>query len=440
MPRKKAASRENRQLCHISIDENNDTLASMALGESNPQRDFPAAIKKARIYQRQWFISAILKLRLAYFNYGFRLEPIDKKADKEDFKAWWEEQREAATQYAREVWMEWLPLDNAVSFWQPDSGLGRPILLHLDQCRYTDFFGTQQLFYRHGLGTEQIKALNISEDLKAKFRGNPEVEIPPDQFKVLKRSKLGSGFAWPGLMDVAKALAQSESMEVGDNILAYVGRKVWELHKMGHEIKAGPHAGYNTHFWKRERALAFERAVKGKLGHIMMTVNFDHAVEFPYPDQTHFKGEKYQAVIDRLVWWANPFGHMILARTLTPYLMDLLRTLAEGEREMVGPYLQHCINASFDVPEDFGGLRVVWSKRIFRDARMATDLLKVAFSAGAASQSTMQEEIGLDPVEERARKEEEARLPKDQTMPLYDPNHGPPEGANGRPPGSGDKK
>jgi hypothetical protein len=149
-----------------------------------------------------------------------------------------------------------------------------------------------------------------------------------------------------------------------------------------------------------------------------------------------FGGEKYEAVLKRLAWWALPLAQLIEGQRLAPYLVDLLRGMAESERELVGEHLELVINQVFDPPAE---VKCAWSNRLFSEARLRADLVKFGLAGGPVSQATLQEELGVDPDEERARKAAEKELPEGETMPIYDPNHGPPKapkGVAGRPAGA----
>jgi len=451
MPLPRAQYHGSYSLLSGSAMENTDpvkVLGKFALGK-HTSGDFRRSLELARkFYQESWFVGPIMDMRIAFFNYGFKVQAAKKK-DTKAINEWLENGDEimnGITDYVRDAWMEWMLFDNGVSFWLKDGS--RPIMLNLDQCNYKDAFGREILKYMHGIPDKEIDDLALPAELKKAMKANPEVELPENMYRVLKRVKMGMGFGWPRLMGIAKVMAQVESMEVGDNVLGYLCRFVWEQHKMGHAITSGPHAGFNNWFWKKERASAFKKETDGKIGHMRITTNFDHEIAFPYPDMAHFKTEKYQAAVDRLMWWAMPLGHMILAKTITPYLLDLLRTQAETERDIMGRHISAALNAALRPPAK---IKVAWSSRIFRDNRIAADLLKFGLGGGPLSQRTFLEEAGFDAEEERARKREEAELTDDEKQPAYDPAHGDPKvaaavakskasgGVSGRPSGTPDR-
>jgi hypothetical protein len=76
-----------------------------------------------------------------------------------------------------------------------------------------------------------------------------------------------------------------------------------EQHLMGHEIKAGIHAGSKAHFWNKSRAQGFEKSVKGEQGHVRITTNFDHQIKQAanWPDAKVYDGKRHEA--DREEEW-----------------------------------------------------------------------------------------------------------------------------------------
>lgn len=404
------------------------------------------AFQKARRWSRHWFVASILQLRQAFFNYGFTLTAADKK-DRDKLKAWKtdaksEKMREWIADYTDDLWSEWLLLENVISFWRNASE--RPVLLNLEDCEYSDAFGSELLCIKHNLTTEQINKLKgWSEEEKKRLRAKNVLEIGPDDelfhFKVSKRARAGLGLGWPSFMGIFEALGQGESLEVGDAIMAFAGRTVWEQHKIGHEVTAGVMAGTEKFHYNKKHADAFIKACKGKSGHHRVTTPFDHEISFPRVDPKNFDAARYASVIERLRWWSQPLAQMIDARGITPYLLRLLKMQARPAREKMGRHLTQTLNEVFEPP-----CRVLpaWSNHCFVDERLASDLLKAGLAAGPISQTTFAEEAGYDPELERERKTVEAGLPKAETYPIWDAAHGvnPVTGEMpGKPPGTQDK-
>ncbi len=423
--------------CQYDSARTADRYAERLLGPMT----VPHAVKWAcNLYRDQWFIGAVVELRLAFYHYGFKLKVADPEVHdlrKKGLEKWWKVRKASIVPYVRDVWKDWLLIDNAISFWDHPQAVGEgPALLHVDQCIYSNAFGSKLLKYRHGLSSDQIKASSLSEEKKKLMIANAQIIIPPDQYQVLTRAKRGSGLAHPGLQRVVSPLAQLQSMEVADDVLAHICRTIWEQHKIGHEITNGQFAGFDRYFYKPKRAADIKNEYKGKTGHLPTVTNFDHSIEFPAPDHARFGAAKYDAVMQRLMWWAMPLGHILMAKQPAPWLWDMLRTLAEFERELVAEHLEAVINEAFSPPTP---VVCTWSNRIFRDARLSADLMKFALMGAGLSQRTFLEEMGEDPEDEREYKAEEAALPTEKTLPLFDPNHGPAGKGKGAGPNSGAK-
>jgi hypothetical protein len=224
------------------------------------------------------------------------------------------------------------------------------------------------------------------------------------------------------------------ALEAGDRLLGEECRVLLKQHRLGHEIRTGPHAGSSVHFIKKQRADEVEKRLKGKTGKVEITTNFDHQIEHVYLDPKFFAANKYDGVERRLIWWSSPLGQMILARGgVAPFLMEILRVQALDARSLVGPYVTAVINEAFRPPVRIG---VDWSTRVFRDGRIAAELLKFGLTTGPLSQRTFREEAGYDDEQEREQKQAEAEQPDAEKLPVFDASHGTrPAAPNAKQPG-----
>lgn len=414
-------------------------IAELAFGQDNPQSNVQDAIKKARYWFRyNWMVRAIILLRYAFFNYGMTVKAFDP-ADKPKVDKWLKEKRvrDNVTRYARDAWLEFLTVDSAVGLWRKT---GKPLVFSAEDCDFKDDFGIEELTIQTHITGEKarkMKGLSQAEINQLVNSGGRLVLRHTNQtffFDVVRRTRLGEGFAWPGLAVVFTTLAQNESMEVSDNIWAQMGRVCYEQHLMGHEIKGGTHAGSKAHFCTEKKAKKVEDGLKGKTGHVRIATNFDHLIKYHRPDPASFDPKKYDATVKRLSLWSMPLGQMVLEKSLNPYLMDLLRMQAGMDREYMRPHLATVLQQSLDCPVE---LTLSWSNRCFKDSRLAADLMKFGLKWGIVSQQSAQEEAGYDPELEYSRKAEEATKPKVQTHPLVDADHGE-QKKNGRDRGTAD--
>jgi hypothetical protein len=441
--RQRKADDQNRSESFGALDPGVAKIETLALDEEGSPSNKADAFRKAAYYRRHWFVDGVLALRQGFCNFGCTIK-ARRREDSAKLKEFMEAQPDDWTEsihdYVDEVWHGWLTFGNVISFWRGRST--RPILLDLGTVTYSDRFGTAVLKVPHGLKSDEIDRLEgWSKTEKDRLRKGPVIEIRSDDddfhFKVGKSAKLGDGLGWPPIKGLFETLNFSQSLEVGDSVRAFGTRKVYEQHKMGHEIKAGQKAGDPAHFFKKPKGDAWAKFIKGKTGYVSFSGNFDHEVTFPFMDPKSFAAARYESAVERMMWWSAPVGQMIQARGVTPYLMDLLRQQCLPAREKIGRHLAATLNEGFDFPVP---VRVQWSNRCFRDTRLATELLKFGLQNGPFSQATYIEETGGDPDVERERKQEESKLPKVQTLPLFDASHGsePASGSGGRPAGSPD--
>lgn len=419
------------------------------VNRSPGRNDFKQARRWATM---QTFVRGVMQLRQTFYNYGLlgkRLTPGEveyhpgiqavRKADRKAVAAWKAKERWRIVQLVTAIWREWLTLDNVIVLWRR---AGAPVIFAPeDILAYTDTFGIELLTLALHLSETDLKRMALTPaEVTALKSGKLELthEHPLFDFTVLKRERVGYGLAWPGLTTIFHACATGESLEVSDRALADSCRNVYEQHRLGHEIKSGPHAGSAVHFIKKPRAEAVLADVKGKKGGRQLVTNFDHEILLGagLPDPKRFEASRYQGVTDRLAMWSMPVGQMLLGKQVNPFLMTLLRVQAEAERELMEPLLHAVLETQLRAPAP---LTFQWDSSIFWDSRLMLDLLKNGLNAGPLSQTTFTERAGFNRAAELERKEAEARLPMDLKGPAWDPNHGTSAvDGGGRPPGTMD--
>jgi hypothetical protein len=405
-------------------------------GQETASQKREAFIRARHWYRYNLFVQGIVDLRLAFYNYGMvvKAESDGQPQQAGAFEEWWAARAEAVRRYVREVWLEFLVQSNVVSFWR--NGTGLAMLLPLEKCEYDDTFGQERVKFRHGLTSEQIGRLDDAR-LQERYRRKTEIELDTafgEHFKVLKLERVGNGLGWPALATVFAACEQMSAMEAGDRLLSEECRVLLKQHKLGHEIRTGPHAGSSVHFIKKQRAEEIEKRLKGKAGKVEITTNFDHQIEHVYLDPRFFAASKYDRVERRLIWWSSPPGQMIVTRGgVAPFLMDILRVQVLEARSLVGPYVTAVINEAFQPP---ARVSVEWSTRVFRDGRIAAELLKFGLTTGPLSQRTFREEADYDDEQERERKQAEAEQPDAEKLPVFDASYGTrPAAPNAKQPG-----
>ena len=85
----------------------------------------------------------------------------------------------------------------------------------------------------------------------------------------------------PALANMLTVMAQSDSMEVGEEQYAFAGRLVIRVLKMGHEIKGGQRAGSSQYHYKKEAGDAWLNFLRTKLGLVDLCEDGVSFVEWP---------------------------------------------------------------------------------------------------------------------------------------------------------------
>jgi hypothetical protein len=397
-------------------------------------------------FERQVFVRQIILLRYAIFNYGFQLTGGGGKKDKA-IQTWLNEKwygipiKKIVKQFVRDAWMEWLIQDNVVAIWRKRKSGSRPLVYPVEQCSFSDDYGVERLAFAHGLTKAGINQLNLGSEEKQVMLKSRDINLVKTgnsadsemfDFEVVKRARFGFGLAWPQLRTIFNTVGAWESLELADWQLCDALRTVYELHKIGHEIKNGPHAGSSAHFLKKTRAEAVRKQIasnKQTLAAVKrLIVNFDHSIEYPRPDQKHFSKDRYDGMLDRLLYWSMPLGQMLFAKSVNPFLMPFLKAQAANEREFVGDFIETVLIKTLGAPE---GIKCEFSDDVFWDSRLLADILKTGLTSGPISQTTWLESAGLNPDRERERKDGENNLPKHQVTPIFDAAHGQPGNPKG---------
>lgn len=424
-------------MCSLDIvtgAQNLATLSPQDLFDRERPEDFQAAFKRAReLHKENWFVRQVVKLQAAFMNYGLRVLPVDSsKENRNKVKKWMAvpAQRGALLRYINTVWSEYLLQDNVVSFWRKEKEV-TPFILLGETCRYTDAMGIERLEVNLGYKKDQLmtdptspEAHLTSEEIQRYTRPKLVLDEAYDEyFRVLTRAHRGQGFTVPALYTEFRTLSQAESMEVGESMLAYAGRLVLRFHRLGFEVRSGANAAKQSEYlWKKKRAEAIEQFFRGRMGFAETTGQFDHKIDYIWTDPKLYDDKKWNTIITRLLWWAGPVGFMMMAKSVSPFLLPMLKTQAEADRPMVGAHLEEVINEGFDLPVD---ITLRWSNRCFYDSRLAWDMVKALMQQGPLSLTTGLREGGFDDAEEAELKSEEARSERDpELLPKFDPNHG----------------
>jgi len=429
MAGRKNSQKANSSLC--SVFECMDTrLEGLHLQQPWLLDASPRTFQEARNwFRKQAFVRQVIFLRMAFFNFGFQLlpNPADgSSTSTKTFKEWKQDNWRVIVNYVLNAWQEWCIADNVIGVWRITGG--RPLVYPPEKVQYKDEWGNEILKIQHSLTTSAIRGFKgLSRAEREAFLKFTTIEIRKGDdafgFDVLKRGPVGEGLTLPSLASIFMTCGQYESMEVGDAQLAAAARSVYEQHQMGHETRYGVHAGTKINFVSQTRQQAVERKLASTKGHQLLTTNFDHKILWPRPDIAHYGQSKFEAALYRLAQWGLPLAQMLTMKSLNPYLLVILKTQAQAERDLMKLHLETVLGPD-GVLEAPCPVRVQWSGKCFTDPRIAADMLKFGLQSGPVSQTTFLDENEYDPATERKFKQMESDLPSSQTQPLTAPFHG----------------
>ena len=410
----------NSQTALMSLDMDISTGSQKLRPEDLLQRERPAtvqdAFKRARLWSvENWFVTEVVKLKTAFYNYGVRfVAPPGKAAKLTDYLDKNPQLKADMNRYVREVWREWLMLRNVASFWREESQTF-PVLLSPEDCKFTDALGIPKLTVNLGYKKEDAPA-GTSKAMLDRYYSGKAIELDEkwdEHFDVLTAQRRGKGFGYPDLYSVFRTLSQVESMEIGEQMLALAGRRILHRHKIGFEQRGQNPARYQQDFsvFKKKRADAILAFMNGRFGMMDTVQNFDHAIEVFLGDggPKNYEGKKWDTTIRRLMWWGGPLGFMMVANSMNPFLLNMLKTSANEEREEVTRHLNLVLNAAFRLPVP---IKVAFSNRCFIDSRLAWDMVATLMKQGPLSATTGLQSADFDPETEKENKTEEGQDPE----------------------------
>ena len=408
---------------------------------------FVEVCQRARYYALNCsWLKQFLRIKVSVFHYGFHINAANEK-DHEALDAWLDKEadpvvdsvetqdyreviemesnetnRERLEKFARDCWIEWFIIDNILAVWLDDRK--QPIITPCEKAMYSDVMGLQTLRYTHGLSGLQCEQLPPEQ--RERWKSHPQPYLNPEfgeHWKLLKRSKVGDGFTIPDMLGCFKCMGQLESMEIGMWELGWTLRTVMRHHKLGHELKQNIFNKWTEfHRWTKEKSDKVYEAWKDTQGVADWTSNWDHLVEYPWPDLKRFEAKPFEGSTLRLVQWGGPLASVWNATNLVPHLAPLVRAEAKYERGLVGPFIADVINKAFEPPVK---IKLEWSDGIFLVDQLRNELMKFAYQQGAVSQTTLDAQIGLSREDEANLKLAEAS-DKDAAKkghPLYDASH-----------------
>lgn len=386
------------------------------------------------------YVLLVLRMWLAFYHHGFEITPSVplKKGDARRFKEWRRLNRDKVALFAKQLWEEYLLLDNAPVWWDQPNKL-EPVVLPPEECLYQDKLGLEILKYRHGLTQEQRDMLPAA--LQEKYKSDwVTYKHPEDSFVVLKRARKGCGFGTPRMRTIFNAGATYDNLEVGEIVTSFFHRTVIRWHKLGMEPKSnsGPlPANFKASKYTPTRAKAIDKEFKNAMGAREFIANWDHELGFVTGPTEYFKKEKWEAVTERFMVWAGPVGRLFMQQGINTDLMQMFQAEAEMERLPMRVALNQIIAENYQPPVP---VTVNWSDTCFLEPAKVMEAMKWAVQQGPMSLRTfMVKQLGEDWLTEQENKKEEAELDDELVEPRFDQAHGNDKEGAGRPEGSKDK-
>ena len=406
--------------------------------------------KKCRgVVQDSSFLSAYIPLKASFYNFGFSITTVDNDSAQEAMLEEWLSTPyisrvlytdlitqealpielnvtygEIIRTFCRNVWHEFLTLDNCVGLWMDN--LTVPTILALENCDYQDKLGSPIIRYTHGLGPLDYQLLG--QDQVARFMQRSFILINPtygEHFKVLKRAPIGAGFGRPRLYSLFRTLGEVESKEMGFYARAFQLRNSPRHHKLGYEIKQGNHAGKGTWHWNSKRDIAVRAAWKDRVGPWELTTNFDHEVTFPWPDLKNFDDLAWKGTDQRLQTFGGPLARLLVSGEVKDGGFSSMRFEVSEDRTMVRDFLKTIVSGAFSPPKELKWT-ITWSDLAFVDPSKFVEMFKLGAQQGFTSIQSAREILGLNHAKENARKQLEATDPnaKEKFLPMWDISHG----------------
>jgi len=411
--------------------------------------DIKEGFKQARRWWKaNWFVGQVINLRTAFFNHGFELVPREpSKKNLAKLKQWQEDGEgvkdntwPAVMRYVGEAVREWQLMDNLITFWRTKE---LPFLLPAEKVKYSDAMGVEKLWASLGHTQKDLEGGEFDDkEIKRYSTKNILLKDPKvpgaeeeENYLVTTRQLRGEGLGWPELYRVFRTLSQNESMEVGEAQYAMMGRMVVEQHKIGFEARSSALAHKQANFlWDKERSDDILKLFNGAMGHLRTVTQFDHKIEHVWIDPAKYDGDKWETIVNRLMWWGGPLAWMMMAKAASPYLLDMLgKQMIHERRFYVGPHLNRVLAACGGLPCP---CRVKWCEDIFRDPRLAWDQIKFLTTQGPLSLTSALQSAGRNPETEGELKEVEAGANRARFLPIFDASHGKRPGEPGKPPGT----
>lgn len=405
-------------------------------------------------WKDHWYVGGVVEMWMDLLLAGARWVPRDlpKVVGDEGAKGLgrkWVKAQEEVDGWSRKARRHWwkglqdvardmLLCQAAVVFWRGEpSADGKGLLaLPLDGVDYSDDLALELLtIRREGLCEAARKVLPgpvYERWRKGEVKlGTPEWEAFNDKypqygehFAVLRRERAGGGLGTPLLRGCLHALLEAENLEVGEQRLSGFARSPREAFLIGHEKRANV-AYTMAPEWTEKRSEQVKKMVGKEDGARSLAVNHDVKRELWFMDPAHFRGDKWESVLARLMWWGGPVGMMLMTKSVTPHLHQLMVPQLKHRRREIGWFLEEVVGRTMEPPGD--GVRLEFDESVYHTERVVADYVKHLSAKGSMSAATLLGKVGGFLQSEVLMKAVEQGLEADMPgvlTPVYDANHG----------------
>ena len=334
----------------------------------------------------------------------------------------------------REIWTEYLLSWSAVVWLHSDwkDAAGRPVLYVWgpEDCQWSRSNNVDKMRVR--LASQPVSGKDLAgypvhwhDGLKKDGFADLDVD-KGDWFRVLTRTRRGTGFADPPIRSALDDVQIMSLLVRGEYNLAWVLKDVIRHIKVGHEIKGGPNEGAPTHFMTKRAAKALKDAL-AKMDAQDIVTNFDREFDFPSPDAERLSKDRFGAVYERLRWWAGPYVQCLMEAEPSSELRRAAASEGFAYRDEVCGFLNACLNdpatQSRSPRVRQAGLVAAYSPTTFLTADEATKAVMSGVQAGIMSVQTGREWLRLDHQRESARIRAEHQK-REEVTPAFEQKQG----------------
>ncbi len=416
-------------------------------------KDFGKQIEACRQAALNPFVGTVTELNCAFFNYRPMLSALaDAPKYQADRVTKWLARPESAAlinQLLQQAWHRSLIFDNAALTWI--HGVKVPTFLDLDRCKYETSAVGNILQWQPGWSEATCKRLAtllpVDADERAawvqRYKKNWVWLAEPawnaahpklEEFVAVFTSLPGGGFVTPRLSGLFRAVSEFNDLELGEAAYAYLGRNVYEHHKLGFQATGNANGGPTIGRAGKTRVTALQKSLRNSKGAKQIVTDFDHAIEFVWLDPKALGADKWETFFVRACAWGGPLAYLLLKQGQGTGLSEMMMTLAAQRRETMRLFLEPVLEHFVGAPVSLN-----WSNECFLNQRVWGELIRDVVQRGAGGYRSYFERLfgpnTYDREMEEKKSDKAKYTDKGLNEPPYDPHHGPNDAATGTAPG-----